>query len=269
VPEPLGCWSDVDVEAPDDELDAICEGVEFPQVEVLPGALEKYADGGLLLYVEFRAHSDLWRVRENPDKGKLEGWLDGALVLFNGLTSDIGSARIPPPDIGRSRVHCVSGHNDQTMLVLVRQVPQAGKGRWVVSTAQFFRVGLMERKLFGSVLSNVLENRRVGKPPRFVADGESDLSRLLIGWFARLVLPGQLPRDVVERSPESVDALAQSESEIDGWEFSEEKARDVASLLRVVVNDNAILFGVVKSALDLLEIGQTFATTLQLASSVD
>ncbi len=35
----VGRWSDVAIEAPDDELDAIGEGIEFPEVEVLRGSM--------------------------------------------------------------------------------------------------------------------------------------------------------------------------------------------------------------------------------------
>jgi len=65
-----------------------------------------------------------------------------------------------------------------------------------------------------------------------------------------------------------MDALSQRECQIDGREFLKEEAGDVASLLRVVVNDNALLFGVVKDALDLLQIRQTFATTVDLVAGV-
>ena len=265
-----GRWSDVVVEAPDDELNASCDGVEFSQVEVFPGAVEEDARGRLLLYLEFRVHRNLWRDREDPIDGEFdgEGWLDGAFLISNRFGSHSYRPRVEPADIGRSGVHRVGADEDQSMLVLVRQVPQEREQRWVMSQRELLSVGLMERKLFGGILSDVLEDRRAGKPSGFIADRELDLSRLLVGWFSGLCFAGELPGDLLEGTAESMNALAECDGQIDRGKFLDQQARDVAALLRVVVNDDALLFGVIENALDLLEIRQTFATSLDLVASV-
>jgi hypothetical protein len=252
----LGRWSDVAVETPDDELDAICNGVEFSQVEAFSGAVEKYAGGRLLLYLELRVHSDLWRLRKHPleREPEWEGWLDAAFIMFNRFVSDRDGTRIPPTDIGRGGVHGVGTDDNEAMLVLVRQVSQERERRWVMAPAEFFCV--------------VLESRRVGEPLGLIADREQDLFRLLAGWFSGLGLPSEPPGDVFERSAKGMDALTQRERQVDGRKLSEEQARDVVSLLRVVINDNALMCGVVKEALGVLKVRQTFATTLDLVSGV-
>jgi len=135
----------------------------------------------------------------------------------------------------------MGANDDQTMLVLVRQVSQDGEKRWVMRPAEFLCIGLMQRKLLGGLVFDVAENRRAGKPLQVIADRELNLLRLFTSWFPTLGFPSKLPSDVFERTPEVVDALAQRECQINGREFLKEEAGDVASLLRVVVNDNALM----------------------------
>ena len=198
----VGRWSGVAVEASDDELDAICNGIEFREVEPLTGAVENYSSGRLLLYVEFRVHSDPWRLRKHPLNRELEweGWLNGAFLVVNRFGSHFGRVGILPTNVRRGGVHRMGAYDDQTMLVLVRQISQDGERRWVMRPAEFLCVGLMQRKLFGGLVSDVAENRRAGKPLRVIADREQDLLRLLTGGLSGLGFPSKLPGDVIERS---------------------------------------------------------------------
>jgi hypothetical protein len=64
-----------------------------------------------------------------------------------------------------------------------------------------------------------------------------------------------------------VDALTQRECEVRWRELSEDQARDVTLVVRVEVDDHALLVWVVQKALSISELLQALATTKDLASS--
>lgn len=252
------------VEPPDDELDALYEGLESVRVHVVSRAAERWRDGRLRVYVDFDLGGSVHRLQPEPEDRNGERDVPPELAFLlrkrfdpypvDGLAESVGqraeSAKVLPTE------------HEQFVLVHVGEVAEYREHGWVVGRVEFWRVGLVQRELISGIVADVAQRFRLGEPLRPIKDREEDLTRLLFGRLPFEVEEGELPGDVIKGKSEAVKRLSDDEPALVGRELSDADAHRVASQVRVVIHENAVALGLQGGIEKLVKPRYLFASTL-------